>query len=261
MSGSDADTEDDGFRKSLRADLRRCRSARLHLLASTVLSATLALAAIAFVVVSGAVGTPVDFASFVGIVTVNLAWLFGSVFALVGLFIAYPARAFDGGAPFLGTLVSRWLLVAVGVVLGSTISLVVAVTAFDSFVIISFVVFALLTTATVCAYVSVGVTLATLISTDGRFVLSLLTVYVFFVHLWDTALVPTLVAMAVVGDAAGVVGSPPPFYNAILALSPHGAYAALSNAVVGGGGASTVALLALVFWLFVPPLPAVLLTD
>jgi len=260
---TDADKEGGGFSGSLRTDLRRCRSARLHLLTLAVLTATLAFAAVAFVAVSGAVGTPVDFASFVGVVTTNSAWLFGSVFALVGLFVAYPTRARDGKRGVAGTLVSRWLLVVLGVVIGSVAVLVVGVTAFDSFGIVSFVVFALLTTATICTYVSVGVTLAALTRTDERLVLSLLSVYVFFVHLWDTALVPTLVAMAVVGDGAGVVGSPPPFYDALLALSPYGAYSALSNAVVGGadGGASTVALLALVFWLFVPPLLAVLLAD
>ena len=264
MSGSDADTEDGGFRESLRADLRRCRSARLHILASSVLSATLALAAVAFVVVSGAVGTPVDFASFVGVVTVNSAWLFGSIFALVGLFVAYPARGSGEdrrGSSVVSTLVSRWLFIVIGVVIGSVAVLVVGVTAFDSFGFASFVAFALLTVAVVCVYVSVGVTLSFFVDTDERLVLSLLSVYVFFVHLWDTALLPTLVAMAVVGDAAGVVGSPPPFYDALLALSPYGAYAALSNAAVSGEGISTVAARMLSFWLFVPPLLAVLLAD
>ena len=261
---TDADKGEGGFRGSLHADLRRCRSARLHLLVPGVLSATLAFAAIAFVVVSAAVGTPVDFSSFVGIVTTNSAWLFGSVFALVGLFIAYPTREGDDAhASIFGTLVSRCLLVVFGVVIGSAVVLVAGVTAFDSFGFPSFVAFALLTTAAVCAYVSVGVTLAVLTCTDARLVLSLLSFYVFFVHLWDTALVPTLVAMAVVGDATGVVGSPPPFYDALLALSPYGAYAALSNAVVGdtGGGVSMVAAFAFFLWLFVPPLFAVLLTD
>lgn len=259
---TDADKGEGGFRGSLRTDLRRCRSARLHLLVPGVLSATLALAAIAFVIVSGAVGTSVDFSSFVGVVTTNSAWLFGSVFALVGLFVAYPERESDDAhESVFGKLLSRWLLVTLGVVLGSVVVLVVAVAAFDSFGIVSFVAFALLTTATVCAYVSVGVTLAALTRTDERLILSLLSVYVFFVHLWDTALLPTLVAMAVVGDAAGVVGSPPPFYDALLALSPYGAYAALSNAVVGGGGASTVAVVALFFWLVFPSAIAVFLTD
>jgi hypothetical protein len=263
---TDADKEEGGFRGSLRADLRRCRSAHLHLLAPGVISATLALAAIAFVVVSGAVGTPVDFVSFVGIVTTNSAWLFGSVFALVGLFVAYPARGSGEdrrGSSVVGTLVLRWLLVVIGVVIGSVAVFAVGVTAFDSFGIVSFIAFALLTMVTVCAYVSIGVTLAALTHTEERLVLSLLSVYVFFVHLWDTALLPTLVAMAVVGDAAGVVGSPPPFYDALLALSPYGAYAALSNAVVGdtGGGVSMVAAFAFFLWLFVPPLLAVLLTD
>jgi len=260
------ETEDNSFRGSLHADLRRCRSARLHLLAPVILTATLALGVVTFVVVSGAVGTSVGFVSFVELVTTNSAWLFGSVFALVGLFVAYPARENSGdrhSSSVVSTLVSRWLLVTVGFVPGSAVVLVAGVTAFDSFGVLDFVAFAVLTTATVCAYVSVGVTLALLTRTEERLVLSLLSFYFFFVHLWDTALVPTLVAMAVVGDAGGVVGSPPPFYDAVLALSPYGAYAALSNAAVGdaGGEASTVALLALVFWLFVPPLLGVLLVD
>ncbi|MDZ7687800.1 MAG: hypothetical protein U5J64_03585 [Halobacteriales archaeon] len=259
---TETEREDDGFRGSLRADLHRCRTARLHLLVPTVLTATLALGVVAFVVVSGAVGAPADLPSFVELLTTNSAWLFGSVFALVGLFVAYPARSTDGHASVTGTLVSRCILVALGVVLGSAVVLVVGVTAFESYGFVSFVVFALLTTATVCAYVSVGVTLAALTHTDGRLVLSLLSVYVFFVHLWDTALAPTLVAMAVVGDAGGVVGSPPPFYDTLLALSPYGAYSTLLNTVVGvGDGYVTVVVLALLFWFFVPPAFAVFFTD
>ena len=176
----------------------------------------------------------------------------------------YPARALDENrirVAVAGTLVSRWLLVVIGAVIGSVVVLVAGVTTFDSFGIVSFVAFALLTVVVVCAYVSVGVTLSFFVDTDERLVLSLLSVYVFFVHLWDTALLPTLVAMAVVGDAAGVVGSPPPFYDALLALSPYGAYAALSNAAVSGEGISTVAALMLFFWLFVPPLLIVFLAD
>lgn len=264
QEGDVTERDGDGFRENMRADLRACRSARLHILVPAVLTATLALAVVGFVVVSGAVGTPVDFVSFVELVTINSAWLFGSLFALVGLFVVYPARGNDRSRhAVVGTLVSRWFLVALGVFLGSAVVLLVAVAAFDSFGFVSFVAFAFLTVAVVCAHASVGVTLSAFAGSDERLVLSLLSVYVFFVHLWDTGLVPTVVAIAVVGDPLEVVGSPPALYDVLLASSPYGAYSVLADAAagVGNGGAVGVAVFALVLWLFVPPAVAAVTAD
>lgn len=262
---TDAD-EEDGFRDSLRADLNRCREIRLHLLASGVLATTVAAAAVAFLVMSSAVGAGADLASFVEVLSTNAAWLFTSVFALVGLFVAYPARGSDSTRSrqsVVGILVSRWLLVAVGILLGFAFLLVVGVFGFDSFSLPGFVVATLLTTAVACAYVSVGVSIAVFTGSDERLVLSLLTVYGVFVFLWDTALVPTLVAMAVVGDPSQVIGTPPGFYDALLAVSPGGAYSALSNAALGTGadGVWGVGTLSLIFWLLLPPAVAAFTVD
>jgi len=215
-------------------------------------------------VMSAAVDAPAEFASFVEVLTTNAAWLFGSVFALVGLFVAYPSTDEDGSrATVIGTLVSRWLVVAVGVFLGFVVVLVVALAAFDAFGFVAFALVVVLTTAHVCAYVSVGVSLAFFTSSDERLVLSLLTVYAFLTFLWDTGLVPTVVAMAVVGDPLEVVGSPPVLYDAMLALSPGGAYSVLADAVAGVGDAGVVgvAAVALLFWLVFPPALASVAAD
>lgn len=258
---TDTDQED-GFRDSLRADLRRCREIRLHLLAPGVLAATVAAAAVAFLLMSSAVGADADLASFVEVLSTNAAWLFTSVFALVGLFVAYPAHD-NSRQSVVGVLVSRWLLVAVGILLGFAFLLVVGVSGFGSFSLSGFVMATLLTTAVVCAYVSVGVSLSVFTGTNERLVLSLLTVYGVFVFLWDTALVPTLVAMAVVGDPSQAIGDPPGFYDALLAVSPGGAYSALSNVAVGTGtdGAWGVGTLSLIFWLLFPPAVAAFIVD
>lgn len=256
-----------------RADLARCIDARLHSLVIGILTVVLAVTALGIAGFSAAFGAQTTLAAFVETLTINAAWFYFSLFALVGLFVAYPAHQWQpNGAHreftsefnrFMGTLASRWLLLAGGVVVAFVFPFLVGLAVFDSFSLVVFLGVTVITVLTLCAYGSVGVAVAAVTRTDGRLVFWLLAIYWVLAFLWETSLVPLVIAMAATGDPEGAIGTPPTLHDVVLAMSPGGAHATLSNAIIDGsvGTVDVIGFLALLAWLVLPPLLAWLVVS
>ncbi len=257
--------------EAMRQDIDRWRALRLHWLVIGVLFPTFAITTIGITGFSAAFAAVMTFEGLIEHFTVNASWFFVSLYALVGLFVAYPAHKQQDGSKMLGqsrpvlvgTLFSRWLLVGGSVLLSFVVPVLLAIVAFDSVSLLPALGFAFLTALCLMAYVAIGLTLGTLIESNNRFVLSLLVAYWVLAHLWDTSLIPLIAAIAVTGDPEGAIGTPPQIHDILLAMSPSGAYATLSNAVVSGGldTLSIVALLALSGWLMLPLLLVILVRS
>lgn len=249
-----------------RRDARLCRDYRLHWLTLGVLGGAIASGALGISILSEAFWTSGDLDGLVGLLTVNASWVYTSIFALVGLFVAYPGRhritselaAENHGldrSTVLGLLASRWVFVGSGVLGGFAISFLIALLTYDAVSVPAYVGFVLVTTVMALAYVSVGVALSLIVSSDERFLLSILVFYGFVAFLWDTGLVPTLLTVVVTGDPVGAIGTPPGWYDLLVTLSPGGAHETLSAAVLKGSGSTgdVVALVVLLGWLTLPP--------
>jgi len=263
---TDADADRDTtalgrLRTAARADLGRVRRRNLHLLAVLALAVPLIAGGTVLAVFADVFASRSTLPDFVALLAVNAAWFYTGVFALVGLFVAYPghdgadgrARLRDSPAELLGTLLSRWLLVASSVAVGFALVFVLALVTYEPFSIPAFLAVAVLTMLSVSGYVSAGVAAAALARSAERFVGALLGVYATVLFLWDSALLPVAISVAVTGDAEGTIGTPPAVHDGLLALSPGGAHAELVGAALGTTGVSPVAAVALVAWLAVPP--------
>ena len=252
--------------EAVRADIQQCRDGKIHWLTAIVLTLVFGATAIGLSLFSDAFDAEMTLTGFVELLTLNAAWLFFSLLALVGLFIAFgPSASLAGGNRYhnpvpgiLGVLVSRWMLVGGSVLIAFVIPFIVGLTMFDSFSIGVFLGVVILTVLVICAYASVGVALAAVAKSDTRLVLWLLSVYWVVVFLWETSILPLLVAFATGADPETALGTPPLIHDLLLAASPGGAHAALSETLLHGGFGSVklVAVLALVGWLVLPPVLA-----
>ena len=251
---------------AIQRDRTRCRTQRLDILVVTVLGVVLGATAIGISVFSDAFGADTTLSGFVELLTVNAAWLFFSLFALVGLFVAYPAHTLLRGhhgftnprTTFLGVLLSRIALVGTALLVAFVIPLFVGVLAFESFSLPVFFGVVALSVLAISAYTAVGVSLAAVARSDTRLVLWLLGFYWVVVFLWETSVVPLVVAFATGADPETVIGTPPTVHDVLLAMSPGGAHATLSETLLSGGAGviDLVAALSLLGWLVVPPLGA-----
>ena len=268
MTGDRSDDDSNGRQwvAIARRDARLCRGYRLHWLTLGVLGGAIASGTLMISLLSEALWTSGDFDGFVGLVTTNASWLYTSIFALVGLFVAYPGRdrlvselAAEGHrlnrSTVVGLLVSRWLFAGGGLLGGFAVSFLIAFLAYDPVSVTEYVGFVLVTTLMALAYVSVGVGLSLAVRSDERFILSILAFYGFVAFLWDTTLVPTLLTIAMTGDPVGAIGTPPGWYDLLVTFSPGGAHETLSAAVLMGTGSTVdvVALAVLLGWLTLPP--------
>lgn len=258
--------------EAIRIDLERCRSYRLASLVTGVLVVVLGATALAIAGFSVAFPAQTTLTGFVETITTNAAWFYFSLFALVGLFLAFPAHErTDNGrrtisnsrTEFVGTLLSRWVLLSVAVVVASLIPLAIGIATFDEFGIGAFLGFVVVTALTLCGYTAIGLSFAAVTRTDTRLVFWLLAFYWLLAFIWETSLLPLVVAIAVTGDPEGTIGDPPTIHDALLAASPGGAHASISDALVGAGFGTVegVAVLSLLAWLVVPPVLASWRTD
>jgi hypothetical protein len=252
------------LRTAARADMARLRRRNLHWLVFLALAVPLIAGAAVLAVFADVFASRSTLSDFVALLAVNAAWFYTGVFALAGLFVAYPghggtdgrARLRDSPAELLGVLLSRWLLVGGSVAVGFALVLALALATYEPFSIPAFLAVAVLTMLSVSGYVSAGVAAAALARSTERFVGALLGVYATVLFLWDSALLPVAISVAVTGDAEGTIGTPPAVHDNLLALSPGGAHAGLVEAALGHTGVSAVAVLALVAWLVAPPIVA-----
>jgi len=248
------------FTDLLRADLDRCRESRLHLLVTGILTVVLGVTAVSVMGFAGAFNTQATLSGFVQTLTINTAWFFFSLFALIGLFIAYPAHSDRGTLgsskqTLAGTLASRWLLVSVAATVAFILPFVIGLLIFDDFSVLAFLGVVGLTALTLSAYTSIGVSLAAVVDAQTRLVFWLLAVYWVLIFLWETSVMPLVIAIGVTGEGVGAIGTPPTVHDALLTLSPGGAHASLSNAFLGSefGVVELVAAGALLGWLVLPP--------
>lgn len=253
-----------GMRELIRADIDRWRERRLHWIVAGIFTAALGVTAVAIVGFSAAFGAQTTLAGFVELLTINAAWFFFSLFALVGLFVGFPLHEHDFstedelGRELIGVLCSRWLLLSVSVIAGFVVPAIVGVLFFDAFSILGLLAVSILTAVVLCAYAAGGIAVVVVARSAERVVFWLLTIYWLLVFLWESSLVPLVIGAALTGDPEGAIGTPPLVHDLLLAASPGGAHASLSNAVVSGGFGTVelVAAVALVGWLVVPPVLA-----
>lgn len=250
-----------------REDLGICREARIHWLTVAIPSVVLTVTAVGLVTFSAAFGAEMTLTGFVEILTVNAAWLFFSLVALMGLFVAVPFRESLRSqhrfkrptTRLLGVLLSRWILVGGGLLVGFLGPLVVGLLFFDAVSPLLFIGVVVLTVLVGCAWTAVGVALAAVSRSDSRLVLWLLTVYWVVVFLFETSVVPLFASLAAGADPETVIGTPPLLHDLILAATPGGAHAIISAALMESrfGGIEVFALGALGAWLVVPPIVAI----
>lgn len=239
-----------------RMDLEETWDSGLLWLVVLALSGATGIAGVALTGLSWALFTTGDLPGYVTLVTASAAWLFTSLFAIVGLFCAYP-RIDSSTAPehITGLLVGRWLLVGIGVLPGLAIVGLVGALTYDPFSLPVYLGFVVLTVLVLAAYVSIGVTIRLVTDSGERAIAGLLGTYVGLVFLWDTTIVPLLLAAPVVG--ADAVGNPPGWLDGIIALSPGRAYAATAEGLLEGIGlVEGFAALVLCSWIVLPPLVA-----
>lgn len=265
-AGATDDADSPTYREVARSDLRACADAGLHWIVGVIFVGLFGAVGATMALVSEAVYTTGDLAGTIELVTTNAAWLVTSLFALVGLFVGWPA--FGDGTPggraaILGRLCSRWLLVAAGVGAGLVTLLVVAVVAYDPFSPVAFAAFALATVALALAYTSLGVAVSTVVATPGRAVGWLVAIYATLVVLWESWIIPLGLLLVVSGGSSDVLVARPDWFDALVAASPGGAYAVLGDGIVAGsvetleGYALGVALA----WLVLPPAIAIVISD
>jgi len=262
MGGSSDHSEQTAIKQAIREDINRWRAIRLHWVVAGTIIQVLALTALGIAGFSVAIAAELTLRGFVEHMTINASWFFVSLFGLVGLFAAYPAHVSESESAltrhsrttFLGALLSRWLLVATSVFVGFIIPLVLGILTFDSFPIGPAIGFVTVTALSVIAYTAIGMTLVSVVGSNNRLVLSMLATYWLLVHLWETSLIPLVVGIGVTGEPEGAIGTPPLVHDILLAASPNGAHAALSEWLVSGGFdiVTVVALLAIVGWLTLP---------
>lgn len=262
MGGSGKHPTGNTIRRAMREDINRWEERRLHWLVAGVLVPVLAATVLGITGFSAAFAAVVTLEGLIEHLTINASWFFVSLFAIVGLFVAYPAHETENElrtlcqsrTVLLGTLFSRWMLVGGSVLLAFVLPLVIGAVAFDSFPLIPAIGFAVVTALSLMAYTSLGVALASVVRSDNRFLLSLLATYWVLAHLWETSLIPLVVAIAVTGEPELTIGAPPVIHDVLLAISPSGAQATISQLLITGqwGVVEAVALLALFGWLVLP---------
>lgn len=253
-----------GIWELIRADIDRWRERRLHWVVAGIFVTVLGVTALAFVGFSAAFSAQTTLAGFVELLTVNAAWFFFSLFALVGLFVGFPLHAHDFsrtdelGRELIGAFCSRWLLLSVSVVAGFVVPALVGILFFDAFSILGLLGVSILTAVTLCAYAGAGLAVVVVAQSVERVVFWLLTFYLLLAFLWESSLIPLVIGAALIGDPEGAIGTPPLVHDLLLAASPGGAHASLSTAFVSGnfGIVGLVAAVALVGWLVVPPVLA-----
>jgi len=262
MGGSGKQQASNTIGAAMFEDINCWREQRLHWLVAGVLVPVLAVTVLGITVFSAAFAAVVTLEGFIEHLTINASWFFVSLFALIGLFVAYPAHETQqefrtlcqSRTVLLGTLFSRWVLVGGSALLAFVVPLVVGAVAFDSFPLVPAIVFATVTALSLMAYTSLGVTLAAVVRSDNRLLLSLLATYWVLAHLWETSLIPLVAGIAVSGDPEVAIGTPPVIHDVLLAMSPSGAHATISQLLVTGqwGTVESVAILALLGWLVLP---------
>lgn len=278
-----------GWRVAARSDLGACVDADLHRIVPAIFVVALGTAGVATALLSEAFYATGDLPGTIRLLSSDAAWLFGSLVALVGLFVGYPtfeggrggsARdtlsrgastrdALSHGAPtrdavsrggsarerFVGRLISRWLIVGGGVLVGFLALCVVAVVAYDPFSPLAFVAFALSTAALSLAYAGLGVAVSTAAGTRRRALAWLLAAFFGLIVLWDTWVLPLGLLLIAAGGNPDVLAARPGWFDGLVAASPGGAYAEIGAALVAdsGGISVTVAVAALVAWILAPP--------
>ena len=256
-------TPREGLLEEALSDLARSRETGLLAFVVVVCSGTVTVAGGAMAGVSWALFTTGDLSGLVALLTSNAAWLFTTVFALVGLFVAYP-RLEAGVEPSAipGLVAGRWVLVAVGVTPGLALVGVVGVLAYDPFSAGGYLAFAVLTVLVLTAFVSLGALVRVVAGSGERAIVGLLSTYFLLVFLWDTTIVPLLIALPLVGEPADALGAQPGWFEWLVALSPGRAYAAAAEGVVNGptalAGFGVVVLLA---WVVLPVVTAVSVSE
>ncbi len=262
MGGSSKQQAGNIIREAMYEDINRWREQRLHWLVAGVLVPVLAVTVVGITGFSAAFAAVVTLEGVIEHLTINASWFFVSLFALIGLFVAYPAhetqnelRALcQSRTVLLGTLLSRWVLVGGSVLLAFVAPFVVGAVAFDSFPLVPAIAFATVTALSLIAYTSLGVALAAIVRSDNRFLLSLLATYWVLAHLWETSLIPLVAGIAVTGDPELAIGTPPVIHDVLVAISPSGAHTTLSQWLITGqwGTVESVAILTLLGWLVLP---------
>lgn len=252
--------------ESVSADFHRCRNQRLHWLVTAILTVVFAITTVGVLGFSEAMGIETRLDDFVDLITVNAAWIFGSLFALIGLFFAVPAHEYKAdrrtvttSLPHLwGVLLSRWLQLVGATMIAFLLPFVVLAIGYDRFDILTAVVFPFLIALSLCAYLSIGMAIAVLVRSTLRLIGVLLAIYWIFAFLWETSILPLLGTILITGEAETTIGAPPFLHDLLLAVSPNGTLWALAQALLTGdlGVLEAAALLALVGWLLVVPVLA-----
>lgn len=270
-AGESAGPTGSTWRAVARTDVQAWRAVRLHWIVGGIFVVTLGGAGVATAALSEAFYTSGDLPGTIGLLSGNAGWLFGSLVALVGLFVGVPAlrEGSDGreepASPrsITGRVLGRGALVGVALLAGLVTLFVVALAAFEPFSILAFLAFAVATIALGVAYASVGVAVASVARSTPRAVGWLLALYVALTLLWDTWIVPLGLLLVSSGGDPAVLAGRPGWFDGLVAVSPGGAHAALAEAVVADEvtAVTGVALVALVAWLVLPPALATGVAD
>lgn len=242
-----------------REDLAACTDAGLHWLVAGIFVVAMGATGTTVALLSEAFYTSGDLSGTIELLSTNAAWLFTSLVALVGLFVAVPGHLDDRDRrvspdQFLGWLVGRSVLVAAGALAGCVAVLAVGSLAYASFSPTAFVAFALATTGLAVAYTSIGVTVTALASTPARVVGWLLAVYFVLVFVWNTWIAPLGILLVASGGQPDALAARPGWFDVLVSTSPGGAYGTLGQGIAEGsvGALEAFAAVALIAWIVVP---------
>lgn len=229
---------------------------------------TFAITAVLALVLSAQFFTTADLQGVATLISQSAAWLYGSLLALVGLFAGLAAADRTRGdgparATVPGTLAATGAVVGGGVTVGLAVLLLIALVAFDPIAPGPALALMVGGVGAALAYVSLGVAIGALLSCLHRAMAAALATYVALVLLWDTWILPLGILVLVTGADLAALGTPPGWFDVLVATSPGGAFGALVAWSVGEVGAPVgVGGLALLAWIAIPPVVAVLLgTD
>jgi len=148
----------------------------------------------------------------------------------------------------LGKALGRSVVLAAAFGVGFVISSLLLLT-YESADVVAFVGFTLLTTALGIIFVCVGIGISSSIRTRRRVTAATMAVFFFFAFLWDSSILPRLIARLVTGDF-----ETPEWFDFFIALSPNVAYGNVGSFLIEAevGGVEFFSIAVLTLWLVVP---------
>ncbi len=218
------------LRNQTQKEIKKTRRSKLSKLITLTLSTLIISLTIFMYILSIALGDVMELNEelIIEVFTDDGSWFTMSVIAITGLFSSYPAKKKDKIDSIPAKLISRSILNTIGLLMGFVISALIIISIYDGFSITNYTLFLLATVVLSLSYVSIGVSISG-VTTDGKYIASLIAVYFFFQYLWNSEIVPLIILFIISGEPEATLSIQPNWYNYLLSISPVHAYQNLAT--------------------------------